>query len=188
MQRIDVASASPTLPEPSALGTPGYFTEGDPLSGTPATVVSGDFLNMVQEELMSVLGSAGVAPSKATYNQLLTSILTLILGGDSATIGATGSISLAGGLLVIKWGTSAVQPTAGPVNSAAVVFAKPFPTTCFGLVGNHTTTPNGGWNPADVSFPNASRTKNGFVVTVDTTDPTENITQAVSVFWIAIGN
>jgi hypothetical protein len=187
MQRIDVATAVPTLPVPAELGTPGYFSEGDPLASLPATVVSGDFLNMVQEELLAPILSAGLAPSKTNRAQLLQAILVLILGANPV-IGAAGSISLGGGLLVIKWGTTTIQPVAGPVNSQAATFPVAFPNACFGLVGNHTAKPNAGWNPADVSFPSASRSATGFVVIVDTTDPGQNITNAVPVFWIAIGN
>ena len=53
------------------------FTEGDPVAGTPATVVTDDFMNDVQEELISILAAAGVTPVKGTQNQLLQSIYKL---------------------------------------------------------------------------------------------------------------
>jgi len=53
------------------------FTEGDPVAGTPATVVTDDFMNDVQEELISILAAAGVTPVKGTQNQLLQSLYKL---------------------------------------------------------------------------------------------------------------
>lgn len=50
------------------------FTEGDPVGGVQATVVSDDWLNDVQEEVMSVLTAAGIAPVKGTQDQLLKAI------------------------------------------------------------------------------------------------------------------
>jgi hypothetical protein len=91
MFRIDVPSAAASLPSPSAAGTPGYFTGGNPGVGTPATVVSADWLNLVQEELLSVLTAASVTPSKTTRNQLLTSINTLIAANSPSSLIGTGT-------------------------------------------------------------------------------------------------
>lgn len=56
----------------------GKFTEGDPVGGIQATVVTDDFLNDVQEELISILAAAGVPPVKGTQDQLLESIYKLV--------------------------------------------------------------------------------------------------------------
>ncbi len=186
MQRIDVSSAAPTLPAPAALGTPGYFTDGDPIAAVPATVVDADWLNLVQEELMGVVTGGNIAPSKTDRGQMLEAILALILGGANATIAAEGSISLAGGLLVIKWGTATVQPTSA---SGFVThnFPVQFPNACFGIVGSPTApTEPSNWNPVTAAF--LSKTAQGFNLNVDSTDPAHNITQAVPVFYVAIGN
>ncbi|WP_225031819.1 hypothetical protein [Paraburkholderia sp. XV] len=78
MYRIDDATAAATLPPPEAAGTEGYFTEGNPATGTPATNVRGSWLNMLQEELRAIVVAGGQTPSKTTYNQVLQAILTLI--------------------------------------------------------------------------------------------------------------
>ncbi|MBR8221315.1 hypothetical protein [Burkholderia ambifaria] len=70
MYRIDDATAATSLPAPEAAGTEGYFTEGNPATGTPATKVRGSWLNMLQEELCAILAAAGIARSKTTYNQV----------------------------------------------------------------------------------------------------------------------
>jgi hypothetical protein len=58
MHRIDDPNAIPELPALGAEGTPGYFDEGDPLTGKPATGVSADWLNAVQESLALTIETA----------------------------------------------------------------------------------------------------------------------------------
>lgn len=54
MHRIDTDSATEE----------NLFTSGNAEEGTPATVVSADFLNDVQENIMAVIEEAGVTPTK----------------------------------------------------------------------------------------------------------------------------
>lgn len=68
MHRIDHATAVSNL-----------FTEGNPSLGQPATVVTDDWLNDVQEELITILAAAGVTPVKGTQNQLLAALSTLFV-------------------------------------------------------------------------------------------------------------
>ena len=85
MFRIDSAATAAALPVPAAVGgTVGYFTEGDPVNSVPATVVSADWLNMIQEELMALVLAAGIAPSKVTRTQVRDSILQLVQQGGQA--------------------------------------------------------------------------------------------------------
>ncbi|MDP9153937.1 MAG: hypothetical protein M3O74_06785 [Pseudomonadota bacterium] len=81
MFRIDDPSASTTLPTPEAANAEGYWTEGNPAAGTPATLVRASFLNMVQEELRAVVVAAGLTPSKTTYNQVYLAIQTMFKPG-----------------------------------------------------------------------------------------------------------
>lgn len=59
-------------------GTPQYFTNGNPATPTPATVVPGYFLNMVQDELLAVITAAGLTPDDANWGQLLQAIQGLV--------------------------------------------------------------------------------------------------------------
>ncbi|KVR46381.1 hypothetical protein WM11_31485 [Burkholderia ubonensis] len=70
MYRIDDVSAATSLPAPEAAGSEGYYTEGNPVAGVPATNVRASWLNMIQEELCSILAAAGIARSKTSYNQV----------------------------------------------------------------------------------------------------------------------
>lgn len=74
MHRIDGAAAAPG----------GLFTEGDPNVGTPATVVTDDWLNAVQEEISGVIEGSGASLSKPSNAQLLLAIKTLIAGAVPA--------------------------------------------------------------------------------------------------------
>jgi len=68
MHRIDGPAALPG----------GSFTEGDPAVGTPATVVTDDWLNAVQEEISTVVEGASISLSKSDNAQLLKAIAALI--------------------------------------------------------------------------------------------------------------
>ncbi len=50
------------------------FTDGDPVGGVQATIVTDDWLNDVQENIMAVLAAAGVAPTKGRAADLMDSI------------------------------------------------------------------------------------------------------------------
>ena len=64
-----------------------HFTEGDPVGGVQATIVTDDWLNAVQEEIVAVITDPLVTPAiplnKAANNQLITAIKRLITSGYS---------------------------------------------------------------------------------------------------------
>lgn len=78
MFRIDVPTANAILSAPAAVGTPGYFNNGNPALLIPSTVVDMDWLNSVQEELVAIATALGGALSKTTRNQCLTAIQAMI--------------------------------------------------------------------------------------------------------------
>ena len=87
--RIDDRTAVSLLPAPKTTGTgqPGFFTAGDPQTGEGATVVTDDWLNMVQEELVGVVQAAGIAPDKTNNGQLKAAILSFLQDKLSGTAG-----------------------------------------------------------------------------------------------------
>lgn len=93
MRRIDVATAVATAPSVPTPATRGYFTNGNPGGGIPATEVPDWWLNMVDNELEAVVVAAGLTPDKATWTQLRDSIY--LLSREQATRGAL--LSLTGG-------------------------------------------------------------------------------------------
>lgn len=92
MYRIDDATAAASLPTPESAAAEGYFTEGNPATGTLATKVRASWLNMLQEELRNVVTTAGLTPSKTTYTQVASAVQTLIAKAAQG-INSTGKIN-----------------------------------------------------------------------------------------------
>lgn len=93
MQRIQSPGTVATLPAPVTTPgqSPGYFN--NPNSGSPiATVVSNDWCNGIQEELVAVIQSVGATPNVNDNTQLLAAIRNLIAG--SARIKLTAPLTL----------------------------------------------------------------------------------------------
>lgn len=59
MRRIDTPNAVAAKPAPTAGGTPGFFFDGNPVTGQPGTEVSADWLNQLQELVRTPILSAG---------------------------------------------------------------------------------------------------------------------------------
>lgn len=87
------------------------FTEGDPATATPATTVTDDWLNSVQEEIAAVIESSGIALSKASNGQLLAAITSKISAAIPANVpqGVSGAFS---GLRLSATGLSAAVSVA----------------------------------------------------------------------------
>lgn len=69
------------------IDAPGYavgntFTDGNPSTGTPATIVDAAWLNDVQENVAQVIEASGLTLSKGDYTQLLKAIVTKGLQGN----------------------------------------------------------------------------------------------------------
>lgn len=78
MQRIDDPSAVPTLPSPLSTVAPGYFRRPSILAGDQGTIVTADFLNDVQENLVQAILDAGLSLSKGSGTQLRDAITAKI--------------------------------------------------------------------------------------------------------------
>jgi len=91
MERIDAYGAVEVMPVPAATGAiAGFFTEGDPSTGVPATRVSADWLNNMQEELAGVIEAMGLTLDKADPTQLLAALM-IMTGIPSAPLSVTTS-------------------------------------------------------------------------------------------------
>lgn len=88
MFHTDVSSASGSLPAPAAAGTPGYFDNGVPGS-VPRTIVDADYMNMLMMEVLNVVTTAGLTPSKTTYTQLTAAIMSMVTGGATPAASET---------------------------------------------------------------------------------------------------
>ncbi|HDR8927899.1 TPA: hypothetical protein QDA78_004334 [Burkholderia vietnamiensis] len=135
MYRIDDATAATSLPVPEAAGTEGYFTEGNPATGTPATKVRGSWLNMIQEELSNILAAAGIARSKTAYNQV-NAALQKMYGG---VIG-----SVRNGRMYVAAASSTATYTADEVIVETALGAQPYRVASINQTVNLATTGAGG--------------------------------------------
>jgi hypothetical protein len=97
MYQIDNSSVAPLLPASTSLGTVGFFTDGNPATGTAPTIVPAEFLNMLMLEVLGVLSAAGVTPSKTDFTQLATAIRGVnrqaVILTDTGTAGAYAAVN-----------------------------------------------------------------------------------------------
>lgn len=97
MYQIDNATAAATQPASTAAGTPGFFTDGSPAGGVPATIVPAEWLNSVQQELINAITTSGQTPNKAAFNQLSTALQGRLLNIQKFdTVGAATYTKTAG--------------------------------------------------------------------------------------------
>lgn len=81
MHRIDTPSAT----------AENQFTEGSPTGGVPATVVSDDWLNDVQENICKVIEQAGLPLTKGRALDLFDAIRAIAVGGiGNGVLASTG--------------------------------------------------------------------------------------------------
>ena len=91
MYQIDNSTAATTQPASTVAGTPGFFTDGNPATSTPATIVPAEWLNAVMMELSNVVTGAGLTLAKNQFSQVLTAIKTLMQQSVSSVAIDTGS-------------------------------------------------------------------------------------------------
>lgn len=109
MHRIDTATAVVSLPTPAAVGTPGYFSKGNPGPGTPSdpTSFDQDWCNSVQEEICNVIEAAGLTLTKSVRTQLLTSVKSFgrirLTGNITLYVATTGSDANNGTAIGTPW-------------------------------------------------------------------------------------
>lgn len=79
---------------------PGYFSAGDPANGQQATVVTAEWCNAVQEEIVTVIEGAGFAPDADDFGQLLPAVRKI--AGDLANaVKVVDSLDDAGGASIV---------------------------------------------------------------------------------------
>jgi hypothetical protein len=103
MQRVTRSTAVASPPAiPGSPGPPGYFTQGNPGLGIPATVPGFEWFNGVQEELVAAILDAGLTLDAAVLTQLRTAMrrlagsnITSVTGTTALTVDAAGIVNVA---------------------------------------------------------------------------------------------
>lgn len=111
MHRIDSPGATPD----------NRFTEGDPVAAVPATEVTADWLNAVQEEIAAVIEGAAIELDKEDNGQLLQAIRDLITDAEQTgltdhqnDVGAHGATSAAAANRIIMRDANGRAKVAAP--------------------------------------------------------------------------
>lgn len=146
MFRIDDATAATTLPTPETAGTEGFFTEGNAGAGTPATNVRGSWLNMIQEELASILAAAGIARAKGTNSQVNASLQKMYGSVVGTVRNLAMSVTAASASATITADEVVVEVTAGGQTYKLAAVNKAINLATTGAGGMDTgTAPASGW-------------------------------------------
>ena len=87
MHRVDHSTAKSVRPAIQPAGTPGYFGDGDASMGDPPTILTADYMNALQEELVAAVLAANLTLTKSTNSQLAQAI-TIIAGVQGAVVGS----------------------------------------------------------------------------------------------------
>lgn len=111
------------------------FTEGNPLSATPATQVTADWLNATQEEISGAIEGAGIALDKEDNGQLLAAIIALIEANSPSPF-ETGDVRPTFRTTAIPGWIMADDGTLGPSGSGATTRANDDTEALFKLLWN----------------------------------------------------
>lgn len=101
---------------PGSVG--GKFVGGNRQAGTPPSIVTADWLNMMQAELAAILSAAGIAPDKENNSQVLAAIRNLQSRYTRMTLSVGQSIPN-GIETVISW-PAPLNDSAGAATSSGV--------------------------------------------------------------------
>ncbi|MDO9711040.1 hypothetical protein [Paracraurococcus lichenis] len=130
VHKIDSSTAVSVMPTPGAAGTPGWFTDGNPALGIAGTVVTADWLNAQQAEILNVLTAAGITPDKTKQNQLLTAIQTLAGSGSGSGSSSGGRTVLTTSLYIYVDATSGNDTNPGTSAAPLYTLQKAWDMIC----------------------------------------------------------
>ncbi|WP_346666329.1 hypothetical protein [uncultured Mailhella sp.] len=84
MQRIKASGVVSVMPQAQENSyDPGYFSNGNPATGELATMMTAEWCNGVQEELLAVIQDAQLTPSDSDLSQLLQALKHLFSTSDA---------------------------------------------------------------------------------------------------------
>lgn len=118
MFRIDNTTAVSQLPLTPPPLAPGFFTDGNPAASLDATILDGWWLNMVQEEILTVITSVGMAPSKTDSGQLHEAVRRI---AEASNPDLAGFLPLTGGQLYRPAASDIFRVTADQNQHARII-------------------------------------------------------------------
>lgn len=141
------------------------FTDGDPVGGVQATMVTDDWANDVQEEIMSVLTAAAIAPVKGTQNQLLKAIRSV----NSGVIGAASNVKM-----TVNVASASATLTADEIVVGTALGGQTYKLSGFNKTINLATTGAGGMDTGTAPV-------NGYVALYGIYNPTTGVSALLAV-------
>lgn len=141
------------------------FTDGDPVTGIQATVVTDEWANDIQEELMSVLAAGGVAPVKGVQDQVLKAIRA-ITGG---VVGASRNVRMS-----VPTANASAALTADQIYVSSALSGQAYRLASFNKTINLSTTGAGGMDAGTAPV-------NGFVGIYAIYNPTSGASALLAV-------
>ncbi|HDR9026963.1 TPA: hypothetical protein QDB14_001133 [Burkholderia vietnamiensis] len=84
MYQYDDPTVAAEMPAITVAGTPGFFTDGNPQTSEPRTVLRSEFMNTVMLEMLNVLSAGSVTPDKTKQNQMALAIANMISAAVTA--------------------------------------------------------------------------------------------------------
>jgi hypothetical protein len=142
----DDPSSTSSMPALGTAGTSGFYQPGNPLTNLPATTITLDHMNIITSELLNLVTSAGLTPTKATLTQVTTAVQTLGKRGASQQYlyfstpvsAAGGSTTMIGpsGVSTSDSGSRWIMPVSGTITAVylSVSAAPGGSQTCAGTV------------------------------------------------------
>lgn len=155
MHRIDVPSAT----------AENKFTDGSPSGGVPATTVTADWLNDMQENLMAILDQEGVIPVKGRALDLFDAIVKICIGVVAGGVATNDYITFSGvdratGIArdyLLQWGAVVTASN----QQASVTFPVAY-------TGGHIVTVGTHYGSGGAMFVVSNPTNTGFTAIIST--------------------
>lgn len=133
-------------------GTPGWATDGNPLSGTPATEDDAYVQNMIIAELTNVIAAAGITLDDTNWGQLLLALNVMYGGGSGGfSVANPGYLILPAGF-ILNFSSQAILAGA----TYNFVYAKPFAALPLLALSNPGGNSSSGAYPANMNVRNTA--------------------------------
>ena len=127
MNRLKATNSVPFANRDTApgTGTPQYATNGNPQTGTPATIWPAYMFNMIMDELMAVIAAAGLTPNDTDWTQLLQALFA-VPGKNVSRFTSSGTFTVPAGVRKVRvtcvgggGGGAGCTPSGSTYNSSA---------------------------------------------------------------------
>jgi hypothetical protein len=152
-----------------------FFQGGVPLTNTPATTITVDWLNGIQSELLNLVTAAGLTPTKTNLNQVTSAVKALAKTGPGLqNLWFSTPVSVTGGSTVL------IGPSGISSSDLGSRWVSPFNGNLVGLYLSSSSAPAGSQTVSATAFINGSSSAASVIVTGSATSNSWAGTVAIS--------